>query len=378
MVVYMWKKTAMMALLCLMLFRPMEVQASGGEILWQDMDTVEKRFETLFPEYQFDGKQVLSLILQGDIKGAVTTLVRGLTGMVKAQFQEIRTLFVMVLVLGITAALFSNFADIFQSRQVSDIAFYFIYLLLTAGLLKVFGNAADIVREMLNQVTTFMQLFIPTYLLAVGTAAGTASAAAYYQLFLMVVYLIEKFYLSILLPLIYCFIMLSVINGIWMEEKLNLLLDFVQKMVGYGIKITLGIITGFSLLQSMISPVVDALETSALKKAVSMIPGIGGLTEGMFEMVAGSAVLIKNSIGIYITIVMIFVCILPVLKILLLSGALKAGAALIGIVSDKRMTNLANRAGDGSMMLLKVALSAIALFIISVAVAAYSTNRGIG
>ena len=378
MVVYMWKKTAMMALLCLMLFRPMEVQASGGEILWQDMDTVEKRFETLFPEYQFDGKQVLSLILQGDIKGAVTTLVRGLTGMVKAQFQEIRTLFVMVLVLGITAALFSNFADIFQSRQVSDIAFYFIYLLLTAGLLKVFGNAADIVREMLNQVTTFMQLFIPTYLLAVGTAAGTAAAAAYYQLFLMVVYLIEKCYLSILLPLIYCFILLSVINGIWMEEKLNLLLDFVQKMVGYGIKITLGIITGFSLLQSMISPVVDALETSALKKAVSMIPGIGGLTEGMFEMVAGSAVLIKNSIGIYITIVMIFVCILPVLKILLLSGALKAGAALIGIVSDKRMTNLANRAGDGSMMLLKVALSAIALFIISVAVAAYSTNRGIG
>ncbi len=378
MVVYMWKKTAMMALLCLMLFRPMEVQASGGEILWQDMDTVEKRFETLFPEYQFDGKQVLSLILQGDIKGAVTTLVRGLTGMVKAQFQEIRTLFVMVLVLGITAALFSTFADIFQSRQVSDIAFYFIYLLLTAGLLKVFGNAADIVREMLNQVTTFMQLFIPTYLLAVGTAAGTASAAAYYQLFLMVVYLIEKCYLSILLPLIYCFILLSVINGIWMEEKLNLLLDFVQKMVGYGIKITLGIITGFSLLQSMISPVVDALETSALKKAVSMIPGIGGLTEGMFEMVAGSAVLIKNSIGIYITIVMIFVCILPVLKILLLSGALKAGAALIGIVSDKRMTNLANRAGDGSMMLLKVALSAIALFIISVAVAAYSTNRGIG
>lgn len=376
--VHMWKKTAVMVLFCLMLCTPMEVRASGEEVLWQDMDAVEKKFETFFPEYQFDGKQVLSLILQGDIKEAVKTLASGLTGMMKGQLQEIRTLFVMILVLGITAALFSNFADIFQSRQVSDIAFYFIYLLLTAGLLKVFGNAAAVVKQMLNQVTTFMQLFIPTYLLAVGTAAGTASAAAYYQLFLMVVYLIERCYLSVLLPMIYCFILLSVINGIWMEEKLNLLLDFVQKLVGYGIKITLGIITGFSLLQSMISPVVDALEHSALKKAVSMIPGIGGLTEGMFEMVAGSAVLIKNSIGIYITIVMIFICILPILKILLLSGALKAGAALIGIVSDKRMTNLANRAGDGSLLLLKVALSAIGLFIISVAVVAYSTNRGMG
>lgn len=378
MVVCMWKKTAVIIVSCLILWRPMVVQASGGEMFWQEMDTVEERFESLFPTYQFDGKQVLSYILQGDIKGAVLSLVSGLTGAVKAQFGEIRTLFVMILVLGITAALFSGFADIFQSRQVSDIAFYFIYLLLTAGLLKVFGSIAGVVGEMLNQLTTFMQLFIPTYLLAVGTAAGAASAAAYYQLFLLIVYLIEKCYLSVLLPMIYCFILLSVINGIWMEEKLNLLLDFVQKLVGYGLKITLGIITGFSLLQSMISPVVDALETSALKKAIGMIPGIGGLTEGMFEMVAGSAVLIKNSIGIYITIVMLFICSLPVLKILLLSGALKAGAALIGIVSDKRMTNLANRAGDGSLMLLKVALSAVGLFIISVAIVAYSTNRGMG
>ena len=82
----------------------------------------------------------------------------------------------MILVLGITAALFANFADIFQSRQVSDIAFYFIYLLLIAILLKVFGNTASIVREMLNQLTTFMQLFIPAYLLTVGAAAGAASA----------------------------------------------------------------------------------------------------------------------------------------------------------------------------------------------------------
>ncbi len=354
------------------------VQASVERSLWQELDLeeAENSFESLFPTYQFDGQQVLSMILKGKIKEAVSLLLSGLKNAVGAQAGEVRTLFVMILVLGITAALFANFADIFQSRQVSDIAFYFIYLLLIAILLKVFGNTASIVREMLNQLTTFMQLFIPAYLLTVGAAAGAASAAAYYQLFLMTVYLIEKCYLSILLPLIYCFILLGVINGVWMEEKLNLLLDFVQKLVAFLIKITLGLVTGFSLLQSMISPVVDALESSALKKAVSMIPGIGNLTEGMFEMVVGSAVLIKNSIGIYITIVMIFICALPVLKILLLSGALKGGAALIGIVSDKRMTNCANRVGDGSLLLLKLALSSIALFIISIAIVACSTNRG--
>lgn len=356
------------------------VQAAAleAEGIWQgmDMDIAEDTLQDMFPEYHFDGKQVLSLTMQGKILEAVSALISGLAEAFKGQLGEIRTLFVMILILGITAALFSNFADVFQSHQVSDIAFYFIYLLLIAVLIKVFGNAAAVVRGMLNQLITFMQVLIPAYLLTLGTAAGAASAAAYYQLFFIAVYIIQQCYLSLLLPLVNCFILLSIINGIWMEEKLNMLLELVHKFIGGCIKITLGIITGFSVLQSMISPIADALEASALKKAVSVIPGIGNLTEGMFEMVIGSAVLIKNSIGIYITIVMIFTCALPILKILLLSGVLKVGAALIGIVCDKRMTNCANRVGDGSLLLLKLALSAIALFIISIAIAAYSTNRG--
>lgn len=366
---------------CLVWMNPIKAEASGETNeadIWKemDMDEAESSFEALFPDYQFDGERVLSLIMQGKIKEAVLTLVSGLSQNIKGELGEVKTLFVMILILGITAALFSNFSDVFQSRQVSDIAFYFIYLLLIAVLLKVFNNAASTVKEMLNRLTVFMQMFVPAYLLAVGTAAGVSSGAAYYQLFLMAAYVIEKCYLSLLLPVVYCFILLSIMNGIWMEEKLNLLLDFVEKVVGYAIKITLGIITGFSVLQSLISPVMDSLESSALKKAFSVIPGIGNLTEGMFEMVVGSAVLIKNSIGIYITIVMLFICILPVLKILLISGALKAGAAFIGIVSDKRMTNCANRVGDGSLMLLKVALSAIGLFIISIAIVTCTTNRG--
>lgn len=364
--------------ICNILVQPMEAYAYAGESIWQemDLDAAEDSFKSMFPEYQFDGKQVLSLIAQGKIMAAVSALISGLVESVKAQFSEIRTLFVMILILGITAALFSNFADVFQNHQVSDIAFYFIYLMLITVLVKSFGNAASIVREMLNQLITFIQLFIPAYILTIGAASGAASAAAYYQLFLMAVYIIEKIYISILVPMVYCFALLGVINGIWMEEKLNLLLDLLHKLIGSCIKITFAIITGLSMMQSMISPIMDALETSALKKAVSAIPGIGNLTECVFEMVVGSAVLIKNSIGIYITLVMLFICALPIIKILLLAGVLKAGSALVGIVSDKRLTNCANRVGDGSLMLLQLALSAIALFIICIAIMACATNRG--
>ena len=127
----------------------------------------------------------------------------------------------------------------------------------------------------------------------------------------------------------------------------------------------------------MISPVIDSLQTSALKKAVSAIPGIGGLTEGMFEMVAGSAVLIRNSIGLYITLVLLLLCSIPVFKLVLYTGVIKLGAALAGIVSDKRISNCTNRVGDGNLMLLKIALSSIGMFVIQIAIITYTAGGGL-
>lgn len=350
----------------------------GSSLLWDEMgmDAVTIDFKQLFPEYTFDGRDVMELILQGRIWDAVKELGNGITSAIYSQTGEIKTLFFTILVLGIVAALFVNFADLFQDHQVSDIAFYFVYLLMITVLLKSFTSAASVVQEILQTVTTFMKLYIPTYIVAVGSASGIASASAYYQILLLIVYLIEWGYLSILLPVVYGYILLTVINGVWMEEKLTLLLELLDKIIGVCIKVTLGIITGFSILQAMISPVIDSLQASAVKKAVSAIPGIGGLTEGMFEMVIGSAVLVKNSIGLYITLVLIVLCCIPVLKLIMLTGIIKISAALIGIVTDKRMTNCADRVGNGNMMLLKIALSSIGMFVIQIAVITYTTSGG--
>lgn len=355
----------------------MDIESS--RMLWEEMgmDAAAVDFGRLFPDYTFDGRNVMSLIMQGRLWDAVKELGNGITGVINSHTGEIKTLFMAILVLGIVAALFVNFADLFQNHQVSDIAFYFVYLLMITVLLNAFVSAVSIVREILETVTTFMKLYIPTYMVAVGSTSGIASASAYYQILLFVVYLIEWGYLSVLLPVVYTYILLTIINGIWMEEKLTLLLELLHKAIGVSLKITLGIITGFSLLQAMISPVIDYFQTSALKKAMSAIPGIGGLTEGMFEMVLGSAMLIKNSIGLYITLVLILLCCIPIFRLILYAAAVKISAALIGIVSDKRMTNCANRVGDGNIMLLKIALSSVGMFVIQIAIITYTTSRGI-
>ena len=347
-----------------------------GGLIWDEMNmnTAMIDFQKLYPDYTFDGKAILSLILQGRLWDALKELGSGIAGAAALETGELTALIITIIILGIAAALFVNFADLFQDRQVSDLAFYFVYMLLIVVLLQSFEQGTSVVREILEAVTTFMKLYIPTYMVAVGSASGAASASVYYQVLLFIVYLIEWGYLSLLLPAVYSYVLLSVINGIWMEEKLTLLLELFGKIIGVSIKITLGVVTGFSMLQAMISPVIDSLQSSVLKKAMSAIPGVGGLTEGMFEMVVGSAVLVKNSIGLYITFVLILLCSVPILKLLLLAGVIKLGAALTGIISDRRMTNCANRVGDGNIMLLKIALSSIGMFVIQIAVITYTTS----
>ena len=350
-----------------------------SSLVWDEMDMniVSMDFGQLFPEFTFDGKEVFSYVMQGKLWEAVKTLGNGITGALEYQKGELKTLFLTILILGIVAALFSNFADLFKDHQVSDLAFYFVYLLLIAVLLKFFADAVTIVQEILHSVTTFIRLYIPTYMIAVGSATGFASASAYYHLLLIVVYLIEWGYLSVLLPLVYGYVFLTVINGIWMEEKLGLLLEVVEKVIGGSIKVSLGVITGFSLLQAMISPVIDSLEFTTVKKALSSMPGIGSLTEGMFEMVIGSAVLVKNSIGLYMTLLLIVLCVVPVIKIALISCVIKLSAALVGIVSDKRLTNCVSRVGEGNLMLLRIALTSIGMFMIQVAVISYSAGQAV-
>lgn len=346
-------------------------------LLWEqmDLDVITGDFERLFPTFSFDGKAVLTDILRGQIWEALKKIGNGIMDAVLFQKGEYRTLFLTILILGVTAALFAGFADLFQDRQVSDLAFYFIYLLLIAVLLKFFADTAGTVREILESVTTFIKLYIPTYILAVGSASGTASASAYYQLLLVAVYLIEWGFLQILLPVVQGYVLLTVINGVWMEEKLALLLDLLEKVIGGSVKASLWLVTGFSLLQSMISPVIDSLQSHTVKKALSALPGVGDLTEGMFEMVLGSAVLVRNSLGLYLTLLLLVLCAVPVIKIALTACVIKLSAALIGIISDKRLTNCVSRVGEGNLMLLKLTLTCVGMFLIQVAVISYSTGQ---
>ena len=349
------------------------------DLIWEEygLDQLQQGLSNLFPGNEFSLRQVLAQIMQGDVLGAIRDIANAMLGDMGSQLAGLRNVLLWLVMLGMVSALMSHFMEIFDKHQVADISFYFMYLLLTAVLLASFGRIAQVASTTMENILLFIRLLVPTYLMAVGVASGTATAGASYQLVLLLIYGVERVLIGGLLPFIYSYVLLAVVNGIWIEEKLSMLMELLEKGIKAALKAIIGIVTGISVFQSVITPVIDTVKTSAMQKIMAAVPGIGGAADSLASMVIGSAVVIKNSIGVVLLILLMSVCLSPLLQILLTACCMKLAAAVMGIISDKRITACTNKVGEGSMMLLKITGTALLLFLISISLVAVSTNHGL-
>ncbi len=347
-------------------------------VIWSemDMDKLGRGLAELFPEYDVSLEELVRQIAGGDLKGAAEAVGRDVLYSFVGEFAAIRKIMIWIFVLGVAAAMMSHFIEVFDRHQVADLSFYFMYLCMMTVVFGCYTQAAEAAADAMENIVLFVRLLAPLYLVAVGISSGSVTAGAAGQVLMWGIYGVQRLLAGICLPLVYSFFMLSVLNGIWMEEKLTLMTELLKKAVGWILKGAIGAVTGISFFQNIITPVIDSVKSNTLQKAVSAIPGIGNAADGVTQLLLGSAIVIKNSVGLTILLLLLLLCCAPLLQILMTAVTLKAAAALMGIVSDKRLTGCVDRVGEAGLLLFRTTGTAVLLFLIAVAVVAASTNRG--
>lgn len=372
------KRAAMLAVFSLLLvgFCPLEGKAADLSMM-EELEFTEIQDavdEILDGEFQF--RNLVEEWISGEqsftLEGMVTAVVRQLEGNWKTEKQ----ILLSILVLGIAAALLSNFSSIFQNQQIAEVSFEITYLLLFLMLLQVFSGAAEIAREVLNKILEFMRALVPSYFLAVTLASGGTTAIVFYQFLLGLIYLLEWVISHGLMPLMQIQVILVFVNHLTKEEYLSQMTEMVTRVTGWVMKSMLALVIGFNTIQGILSPAIDALKTTTFHRAAEMLPGIGSLAGGVTDIVLGSAVLIKNGIGAVALIVIALICLVPLAKLGMLVLLLELAAALIQPVSDKRMTGCVAGVGESIRLLFRAISTTAILFILTIVVVTVSTGRG--
>ena len=345
------------------------------ELIWQQygLEQLEEGIRNLFPGGGFSLRELLDALWSGDLLQAAK-LIFAHSGTVIATADSMRRVLVWILAVGVMSSLMTHFVEVFDRNQVADLSFYFSYLLLVTVLLKTFYETAQIATETIDQVLVFHRTLIPTYLLTVGVSCGPTTQFAYSQLLLILMTAVEEGMRKLVLPAIYGYCMLAVAGGIWKEEKLTLLMELIRKMLVWLLKGALGLVTGISAFQSVIAPVVDSVKATGFERIVSMLPGAGNLADGLLELLAGSALMIKNSVGVLLLLLLLALCIRPLLRMCMMALALKVAAAVLGMVADKRMTTCVDSMGNAGLLLTGAAGCVVLLFFIALAVVAVGTR----
>lgn len=339
------------------------------------MDALLSELERLFPAFSWDPEDVFSKILGGDVKGALSSVLRAAAESAAAQAEGLRGLLSFLLLVGLLSVLVSVFVESFENHQIARIAHSVFFLMLMTVLMKVLAQCCRIAGETLSFLTQFSRLAFPALCLAVVPTAGSVTALGYYEMALWIIYLSEAFLLRICLPVLSALMLLVLMNGVWEEGKLTPLAELLEKAVKWASGLILTAVAGLGFLQSMVAPVLDGLKRGALQKAISAIPALGDLAEGAAELVLGSAVLLKNSLGVFLMLGLLLLVAAPLLKLFLYGAVLRCGGALIGIIADRRICDCVNRTADAVFLTLRLVGTGAACFVILAAVMTCMAGR---
>lgn len=341
-----------------------------------NLQELEEKLQHITFQLEISFSGLVEEIYQGNPKGIFILFMDQMKTEVRTQWSNMKNIFVTIVVIILISAIFATFKDAFQNAQIAEISFYINYLLLSVIFMNLFGNILELGEDSLKNIKEFMNIFFPTFFLVVGSTWGIGTGLAYYQLAGGVMYLVECCLLALILPAISAYMLFVLMNGVWEEERLTFLLELFQKGLKFILKLLLGILTGAGMIHSMIIPVIDKIKGESIYKAVEAIPGIGEVAEGAFRIWLGSAVLIKNSIGVAGCILLVLLCMAPIAKIALVGSLFKLTAAVLSVVGDKKMINCTNQVGDGVFLILQTVGYGMLFFIVLIAMTIYTTSGG--
>lgn len=272
-----------------------KTQEETEQKIWEltevkDLDTAIRK---LFPEEKLHFQDLVESVIRQDENLSAGQIRNFVTDQFFYVLKVNKPVLASIIFLVLIAAVFSNFSEVFQNCQISQTAFFLVYLsVITVGI-RNFQAAAVEVQHGLENLILFMRVLCPVYFVCMAVAVGSISAIAFYNLALFLIFLVELVILKWIVPLIQIALLMEILNNLTEEEFLSKAAELLRLVIGWSLKSLLALVTGIGFIERIISPAADQVKRSVWTKGVGMIPGIGDVVSGTSEVVLGSAVLLK-------------------------------------------------------------------------------------
>ena len=234
-------------------------------------------------------------------------------------------------------------------------------------LLKPSNTMIQLGTKTVEELSEYGKLLIPVLTGALAAQGGVTSSTALYAGTVFFVSVLSTVIAKLIVPMIYIYVSLSLVNSAIGDELLLNLRNFVKWLSTWSLKIILYVFTGFLGITGVVSGAADASAIKALKLTVSgMVPVVGGIISDASETILVSASIMKSAAGVYGILAIIAVFVGPFLKIGAQYLMLKITGSICVMFSNKRESELIKDFSTGMAMVLGMIGTIGLLLLISV------------
>ena len=326
----------------------------------------------------FEGIDINSM-LNSAIKGNIdnNTLYKKIINLLGKEVKTGIKSLVSILIIIVIHSILKSISENFQNDNVSKMIYYVQYIAIVTVIMNNFSDVISMVKETATNLVGFMNSLIPILVSLMLYTGSITTSSILEPAILFMINFIGNIIQSFLIPAVLIAATLSIVSKI--GEKVQI--DKISKTFNSGIIWILGIIlttfVGVISLEGTLSSSIDGITAKTAKAIVSSsIPIVGKILGDAVDTVLGCGIILKNAIGVIGVIIIIGICIMPILKIAILTVSYKILASVSEPIADAKIIKLLEQIGDIFKVLLAILCSISVMVIVGTTLVIKISNSG--
>lgn len=261
------------------------------------------------------------------------------------------------------------------NSSCTEAAYFTSYSIMSASVVKLLSETVGFGSEVIHSLCDFITKLAPIFLGLIAATGKMTSAAAFSPILSAAVYIFGFIVDKLITPLVYLGAVLGIVGNISGRMQLGSFNALLRSVSRWILTALLTVFASLCALYGFNAPILDALGAKTAKFAVgTLVPVVGGLLADTVETVVGGTRVLKNAVGSSGMICIVIIAAAPVIKVWVIWFMLRLSAALSEPLCDRRMSLMLSDVSDSVSTVLAVMLTAVMLFIITIAIMLSSTG----
>ena len=376
-------KKVILILIILLIFFPNKCFADTEEEI---MVTTQEKFnikEFIQESEKYMGKTFgdinLGETLNQAIKGKIDneTLLNKILKLLGKEVNSNLKILISILVIIVIHGILKSITDNLENTSISQIIYFVQYILIVTLIMSNFTEIIKLVRETATNLVGFINILIPLLLTLLVYTGNVATSTMLQPIILLVINFVGNIIMDILIPIVLIIVVFSIISKISNKVQVDKLSKFLKSGVVWFLSLVLTFFVSVVSVEGTLSSSVDGITAKTAKAAVSsVIPIVGKVLGDVVDSVLGCGVILKNAVGIVGVIVILGICIIPIIKIGILTIVYSLTSAVVQPIADEKIVKLLDEMGGVFKLLLGILCSLSVLLIIGVTMVVKISNSG--